>query len=122
MAAKSWTCPGCVQSRRTPFCPQCGEQRLRPGDLTIRDLAGQFAKGFSSVDGKLLRTSRAVLTGPGTLTAFYVRGERRRFLAPLALFLIANALFVGMQSLTGTNILSSPLESHLHVQDWSELA
>ena len=120
--AKSWTCPGCSRVRRSAYCPKCGEGKLRERDLTLRDIAGQFAKGFSSVDGKLLRSSRAVLTKPGALTDAYVRGERRRFLAPLALFLIANALFAAVQSLTGTNVLSSPLESHLQVQDWRELA
>ena len=120
--ARGWTCPGCAQNRRTAFCPHCGEARLRPRDLTLRDLAGQFAKGFSNVDGTLLRSLRAILTRPGTLTAAYVRGERRHFLAPLALFLIANALFVAIQTLTGMNVLSSPLQSHLHVQDWREVA
>jgi hypothetical protein len=95
---------------------------LRPRDLTLADLAAQFVKGLSSVDGKLLRSSRALLVAPGTLTAAYVRGERRRFLAPLALFLVANALFVGIQSVTGTNILSSSLYSHLHTQDWKDVA
>jgi len=57
-AATSWTCPGCGKARRTQFCPQCGEERLRARDLTLRDLARQFAKGMSSVDGKLLRSSR----------------------------------------------------------------
>jgi hypothetical protein len=77
---------------------------------------------LSSVDGKLLRSSRAILVTPGKLTASYVRGERRRFLGPLQLFLIANALFFAVQSLTGMNVLSSTLDSHLHVQDWRELA
>ena len=119
---KSWICPGCARRRRSSFCPDCGEGKLRERDLSLNDIARQFAKGFSSVDGKLLRSSRAVVTKPGALTDAYVRGERRRFLAPLGLFLIANALFAGIQSLTGTNVLSSPLQSHLQVQDWHELA
>jgi hypothetical protein len=38
------------------------------------------------------------------------------------LFLIANVLFFALQWLTGTNIFSSTLDSHLHHQDWSDLA
>lgn len=120
--ANNWACPSCAKLRRTQFCPQCGEERLRPRDLTLRDLARKFVKGISSVDGKLLRSSRAILIAPGTLTAAYIRGERRRFLAPLALFLAANALFFGIQSLTGENVLSTTLQSHLHVQDWQGFA
>src|SRR5204863_9739477 len=41
-------------------------------------------------------------------------------LAPLQLFLIANAVFFAVQSLTSTNVLSSTLQSHLQVQDWRE--
>lgn len=77
---------------------------------------------MTSVDGKLLRSSRAILIRPGTLTAAYVRGERRHYLGPLALFLLANALFFGMQAITQVDVLSTPLESHLAVQDWKILA
>ena len=77
---------------------------------------------ITSVDGKLLRSSLAIITRPGTLTAAYVRGERRHYLGPLALFLLANALFFGMQALTQVDVLSTPLESHLAVQDWKAFA
>lgn len=117
-----WICPGCARRRRESFCPSCGEERLRPRDLTLRDIAAQFAKGFSTIDGKWLRSFGSLLTAPGTLTAAHVAGRRRTYLGPLALFLIANAIFVALQSLTDTNILSSPLASHLQEQDWRALA
>ncbi len=117
-----WVCPSCGRRRRTRFCADCGEERLRPRDLSFSDLAARFAQTLSSVDGKLLRSARAILVAPGTLSASYVRGERRRFLGPLQLFLIANALFFAIQSLTGMNILSSTLNSHLNVQDWRNFA
>ncbi|MBW0006643.1 MAG: DUF3667 domain-containing protein [Sphingomonas sp.] len=120
--ATSWTCPSCGKRRRTKFCAECGEERLRPRDLSFTDLAARFARTLSSVDGKLLRSSRAIFVAPGALTDSYIRGERRRFLGPLQLFLIANALFFAVQSLTNTNVLSSSLDSHLHVQDWRDFA
>ena len=118
----AWTCPTCSTRRRVRYCPQCGEERLRPDDLSLRDLVTQFAKKTSSVDGKLVRSWLSLLTKPGQLTAAHVSGERRRYVSPLALFFIGNAVFVGVQSLTGMNILSSPLESHLTSQDWSPFA
>ena len=114
-----WTCPTCSKGRRLKFCPECGEERLRPNDLSMRDLLEQLAKSASSIDGKLVRSWRNLLIRPGQLTSAHIKGERRRYLNPLALFFIANAIFVGVQSLTGMNILSSTLDSHLHVQDWS---
>jgi hypothetical protein len=43
-------------------------------------------------------------------------------MSPLTLFFVANAIFVAVQALTSINILSTTLESHLHLQDWSGLA
>jgi hypothetical protein len=123
VAAKpSWTCPGCGKRRATAFCPACGEERLRPRDLKVDDIAARLAGAFSNVDGRLLRSFRALLARPGSLTADYVAGRRRLHLGPLQLFLIANALFFALQSLTGIEIFSSPLGSHLNNQDWSETA
>jgi hypothetical protein len=119
---RRWTCPACGRGRETPYCAQCGEEPLRARDLTTRDLATQLFNSFTSVDGRLLRSFRLLFMQPGALTVAHVRGARRAYLGPLQLFLIANALFFGMQSLTHTNILSSPLASHLHHQDWSALA
>ena len=121
-SSASWTCPTCDRQRRSRFCPTCGEQQLRPRDLSLSDLAAQFAKGLSSIDGKLLRSFRSVLAAPGALSTAHIRGARRNYVGPLALFFVANALFVALQAATGTNVLSSPLDSHLNVQDWAPLA
>jgi uncharacterized protein DUF3667 len=117
-----WKCPGCARFRTTAFCPTCGEEPLRPRDLDLRDLAGQLARGLSSLDGRLARTFRLLLTRPGALTAAHVQGRRRPYLGPLQTFLLANALFFTVQSLTQFDIFSSPLGSHLTRQDWSPLA
>ena len=119
---KKWTCPTCGRVRATAFCPSCGEEPLRPRDLTLRDVSGQFLRQFSSVDGKLARSFRLLLTRPGELSVAHVAGRRRAFLGPLPIFFIANALFFAVQSLTHFNIFSSTLESHLNQQDWSPLA
>jgi hypothetical protein len=38
------------------------------------------------------------------------------------MFLVANVLFVAVQGLSGMNVFSSTLDSHLHRQDWSPVA
>lgn len=119
---RRWTCPGCNKRRTSAFCPACGEEPLRPRDLKVDDLTARFFNAFSNVDGRLLRSFRALLLRPGSLSADYVAGRRRAVIAPLQLFLIANALFFALQSLTGIEIFSSPLGSHLNNQDWSETA
>src|SRR4051794_11475999 len=121
-ATGKWTCPGCGRRRATAFCPTCGEEPLRPRDLKVNDLATRIFAALSNIDGKLMRSFRALLMAPGMLTELYVAGQRRSYLGPLQLFLIANALFFAVQSWTHLAIFSSPLDSHLHNQGWQEIA
>jgi hypothetical protein len=93
-----------------------------PGDLKLRAIGRQLFKAASSVDGRLIRSLRTVVTRPGALTVAYVAGPRMPFMGPFQVFLLANVVFVAAQSLTGINVFSSTLDSHLHTQDWKELA
>ena len=95
---------------------------MRPRDLTLRGLFDQLIEAFSSLDGRLLRSFRLLLTRPGALTLAYSAGRRKAFAGPVQLFLIANVLFFAIQSLTHTNVFSSPLADHLHHQDWEAVA
>jgi hypothetical protein len=122
VATGKWTCPGCGHHRSTAFCPSCGEEKLRPRDLKVDDLATRIFAALSNIDGKLMRSFRALLATPGALTEYYVAGQRRPYLGPLQLFLIANALFFAVQTWAHLAIFSSPLDSHLHNQDWQETA
>lgn len=117
-----WHCPTCNITVSTPYCAACGERRLQPSDLRLSGLLTQIAQSMSSVDGRLLRTLRSLLTVPGELTVAYLQGKRKPFIAPFPFFLIVNVAFFATQSLSGNAIFSTPLASHLHVQDWSELA
>jgi hypothetical protein len=118
----SWTCPTCNRPVATPYCPLCGEEPVVARALTLRGLAEKAAHALTSVDARALRTARCLLQKPGELTTSWVRGVRKPYIAPFQLFLLANALFFGLQWLTGEIVLSSSLDSHLNHQDWSELA
>ena len=118
----SWICPTCNSTVSTRYCSNCGESPPNARDLTLRGLVDQIFHALSSIDGRLLRSIRCLLTRPGELTVAYVRGQRMPYVGPIQLFLIANVLFFAVQSLTSANIFSSSLDSHLHHQDWSALA
>ncbi|MFM0006495.1 DUF3667 domain-containing protein [Paraburkholderia dipogonis] len=117
-----WTCPTCANHVTTPFCPQCGESPLRPPDLTLRAIGAKVLHAATSIDGRLISTMWVLLRHPGELTVAHLNGKRMPYVPPFQLFLIANAFFFAMQSLTDTQIFGSTLESHLHHQDWSSLA
>ncbi|SFN34556.1 DUF3667 domain-containing protein [Variovorax sp. OV329] len=116
------TCPTCKTSVPTPFCPVCGEEPLKPNDLTLRGLSEKLFHALTSIDARVLRTTRRLVLRPGELTLAWTEGVRKPYVAPFQLFLIANVIFFFLQSLTGINVFSSTLHSHLHQQDWSELA
>jgi hypothetical protein len=79
-------------------------------------------KTLGGIDGRLVRSVRALLRHPGSLTEAYAEGRRKPLVGPFPLFLFANVVFFAVQSLTHTRVLSSSLDSHLHAQDWSALA
>lgn len=122
IATVQWTCPSCHGTIRSPYCPECGERPLRPGELTLRGLVAQALEAFTSIDGRVLRSFRALITQPGLLTVAFLQGRRVPYIGPVALFLATNVLFFAIESMTGGTVFSTPLESHLHTQPWSPLA
>jgi len=122
VTASSWTCPNCGILLSTPFCPGCGERPIAALDLSLKGLAAQLLKTIGGVDGRLLRSLRALLLHPGALTLAYGEGRRKPFIGPFQLFVLANVVFFAVQSLTHTRVFSSSLDLHLHHQDWSALA
>ena len=122
MAEPGWTCPSCHVTVATPFCARCGEEPVPPRDLTLRGLAEKLLHALTSIDARAARSGWKLLRHPGELTLAWVNGIRKPYVAPFQLFLIANVLFFAVQSGTGENVFSSSLESHLHHQDWSDLA
>jgi hypothetical protein len=88
----------------------------------LRGLAEKVVHAFTSVDARAARSAWKLLSRPGELTLAWISGIRKPYVAPFQLFLIANVLFFAVQWATGQNVFSSTLDSHLHHQDWSELA
>ena len=122
MVPSSWICPTCKVTVATSFCSRCGEEPVQPRDLSLRGLAEKLLHATTSIDARTARSAWTLLRHPGELTVAWVKGIRKPYVAPFQLFLIANVAFFAIQWLTGENVFSSSLDSHLHHQDWSELA
>jgi hypothetical protein len=100
----------------------CGERRRSPNELSLRGLLGQAFGAVTNIDGRLLRSFRCLVAQPGVLTVAFIEGRRKPFLSPVALFLVANVLFFGAESLSRGIVFTTPLESHLTQQPWSGVA
>jgi hypothetical protein len=120
--AEQWNCPTCIVTVTTPHCPTCGERRPHPDELTVLGLCKQAIEAFTSYDSRLLRSIRTLMLQPGRLTLMYLKGSRKPFLGPIALFLLANVLFVALEGVSGSNAFASPLNRHLNEQPWSRYA
>lgn len=122
MSGAGWTCPSCKMVRTSPFCPGCGEDAPHPRDLTLHGFLDQVAASLSNVDTKLLRSFRCLVTRPGALTLAYLEGQRKPYVLPFPLFLLANLVFFATESFTSAHIFSTPLAVHLTDQFWSPVA
>jgi Protein of unknown function (DUF3667) len=122
LAPRQWRCPTCGINVNAQHCPGCGEKVLEAKDLTFMGLMSQVFQTVTSVDGRLLRSLRVLVTRPGTITSAYVNGPRRPYIGPFQLFLIVNVTFFAVQSFSGSPMFSTSLHSHMYDQDWSEFA
>jgi hypothetical protein len=113
VSKQRWMCPTCREDRATHFCGVCGEKRIGHHDLTVAGLVGHAFESLTNVDGRVFRSVRDLVFRPGTLTAAYMRGQRRPYFAPFQLFLVTNVLFFVLQSALGFQVLSNDLGSHI---------
>ena len=92
-AASNSHCLNCEAPLSGRFCSACG-QKDGPRKITLRALFGEFASETFEIDGRVPATLRPFFFAPGELTREYVAGRRRRFTAPLRLFLAMGVLWV----------------------------
>jgi hypothetical protein len=122
MTTTAWTCPTCATAIVSQFCPTCGERSFDERELTLRGLANQVFHALTSVDGRLLRTFARLLRHPGDLTVAYLQGQRKAYIGPVPLYLMANVVFFAAETLLGGKVLSTSLDYHLNRQPWSPWA
>lgn len=84
----SGRCAGCGAATSARFCHECG-QVAAPKLSTIRALVRDSFAEIASVDSRLVRSIRVLLTNPGRLSQAYLRGERSPYLSPAQLMLLA---------------------------------
>jgi hypothetical protein len=61
-ASRQWRCATCGISVHALHCPGCGEKMVEAKDLTFTGLMSQVFQTVTSVDGRLLRSLRVLVT------------------------------------------------------------
>lgn len=85
-------CPNCGAELSDTYCARCGQKDVdleRP----IWRLVGDLLEETFDVDGRALRTLRALLLQPGMLTSEFLAGRRRYYTPPLRLYLVISVSF-----------------------------
>jgi len=115
-------CVTCGAPVAGKFCAACGEKQVGPDDYHLGHFADDAIESFTHADGKIFRSFWELVTRPGRVTAEFLRGRRKPYLKPLALFLVANTAFFLVLPLLGWNTLTTPLQIHLHDEAYSPVA
>jgi hypothetical protein len=113
------TCPNCAAPLAGRFCADCGQKRIEPEERRIRWFLGQLVKALTMADGRFLGSLARLLFSPGALDRDWLLGRRRRHLAPLSLFLIANVVYFFHPPLTDLNLA---LGDQVSLQPYSPIA
>lgn len=85
-------CRNCAAPRNTPFCPDCGQKAAQR--FVWRDIVGEAWDRLRFFELKSVNTVARLVTGPGTVARAYVRGQRTRYMHPLALLVALVAVLV----------------------------
>jgi hypothetical protein len=85
-------CTNCGVAGADVYCPKCGEKQPDHHDLAAGHFAHETVHELLHLDSKLFATLAALVLKPGQLTAEYFAGRKKRYIAPLRLFLTLFAL------------------------------
>jgi len=85
-------CTNCGNEQIDVYCARCGEKQPGHHDRTVGHFAHDVVHEMVHLDSKLFTTLRELVVRPGFLTAEYFAGRKKRYIAPLRLFLTLFAL------------------------------
>lgn len=115
----STACPNCDTPLQGRFCHACGQKRIEPEERRLSWFFRQLVKAVTMADGRFLGSLGRLMFCPGALERDWLAGRRRRHLAPLSLFLIANLVYFFYPPLSDLNM---SLAEQVQLQPWSPLA
>ncbi|MBW8367827.1 MAG: DUF3667 domain-containing protein [Arenimonas sp.] len=86
-------CANCGERVSGAYCAACGQKRIVDSDRRLGHLLWQGFEAVTDLDGRFWRSLRALLLSPGRLSREYLDGRRKYWMAPMALFLLANLVY-----------------------------
>jgi len=93
-------CRNCDALLHGRWCHACGQDSRDPL-RAFGALLEEFLDSALSLDSRLVRTLRVLVTRPGHLTDEFVAGRRARYLGPVRLYLLASVVYVATYAAFG---------------------
>lgn len=88
------SCPNCGHHPfETDFCPECGQRKLTEKDYRLTSVAADFLEALFNLENSFLRTIKTMFSRPHIYAEEYEHGARKKYISPIKLFLLANALY-----------------------------
>lgn len=83
------------------FCPCCGQKNI-PTKIPFWPFLGELIQDAFSLDSKVIKSIPLLLFTPGELTLRFFKGQRKKFVSPIRLFLFLTIiLFAALQFSVG---------------------
>ncbi len=112
-------CQNCDTAFKGNFCPNCGQRARDNHDRSIKHLLGEFFGNLFFLDSRMWVSIKYLLFKPGLMTYEYMSGKRRKFLAPISIFLFSNLAYFFVNPVTDYSL---SLFDQINYQPYSPIA
>lgn len=86
-------CLNCGTSVKGTFCHQCGQPVRDNSDRSLASLLSEFFGNLFFLDNRILISARYLVSYPSRMTVEFLAGKRKKFIAPISLFLFFNLIY-----------------------------
>lgn len=86
------SCENCGQEVLLRFCPNCGQENVETRQ-SFHYLFTHFIEDLTHYENGFWKAIKYLLFSPVTLTKTYLEGKRKKFIAPVKLFIFINFVF-----------------------------
>jgi len=111
-------CKNCSELLTAVYCSTCGQKETKD-NRSLKVLLGDLFYNLFYLDNRIWLSIRYLLFKPGRMTKDYLLGKRKRYLAPISLFLFINLVFFLVNPTTDYSL---KLRDQVNLKVYSEIS
>lgn len=98
------SCKNCGNEFDGKYCNNCGQKLYTDHDRSLKHLFEELFHFLTHFEGSFFTSIRAIYAKPGTLTADYCGGSRKKYYKPISLYLLLVILYLIFPLAKGLNV------------------